>query len=131
MICIKYLNYAIIKRKEDDIMGLLTKSKRNENDPLTVRLDDLDFIFSFDNIDKKINLDEKSLLLLEKGVKSGRLSKTKKKIVAGDYEVKLNSSEEVNNLWLKAFDKLLEYKLIDDEFIITNKGYNYIKSLDT
>ena len=88
-------------------MGLKVKSNRNENDVLSFKIDDIDFTFSFDNIDKKIKLNEKSTILLKEAVEGDRrLSKNKKKIVAGDYEVKLNSSEEVNNLWIVAFDKL-------------------------
>ena len=37
-------------------MGLKVKSLRNENDPLTFKIDDIDFNISFDNIEKEINL---------------------------------------------------------------------------
>ena len=50
----------------------------------------------------------------------------------GDYTVKLNSSLEVNNLWLKAFDKLLEFNLIEkdgDGFRVTSKGKKYYENL--
>ena len=114
-------------------MGLKVKSNRNENDALTFKLDDIDFVFSFDNIEKKVKLNEKSSVLLKEAVKGDRkLSKNKKKIVAGDYEVKLNSSEEVNNLWIMAFDKLTEYKLIEQEgkiYTVTSKGIKYVETL--
>lgn len=114
-------------------MGLKVKSNRNENDPLTFKIDDMDFEFSFDNIDKKIKLDEKSTILLEEAILGDREIKfNKKKIVAGDYEVKLNSSEEINNLWIKALDKLLEYKLIekdDNNYFVTSKGLKYYETL--
>lgn len=114
-------------------MGLKVKSNRGENDPLTFKMDDMDFVFSFDNIDKQIKLDEKSLILLENAIlNEGRLYKNKKKIVAGDYEVKLNSSVEVNELWIRAFDKLKEYGLIskeDDDYVVTAKGMKYYKAL--
>ncbi len=114
-------------------MGLKVKSNRNENDALTFKVDDIDFVFSFDNIEKKAKLNEKSSVLLKEAVKGDRkLSKNKKKIVAGDYEVKLNSSEEVNNLWIMAFDKLTEYKLIEQEgkiYTVTSKGIKYVETL--
>lgn len=114
-------------------MGLQTKSKRNENDPITFRVDDMDFVFSFDNVDKKIKLSEKSQILLEEAIVSaGTLSKSKKKIISGDYEVKLNSSEEINNLWIEAFDKLIEYGLISlsgKEYEVTSKGLKYYNEL--
>ena len=114
-------------------MGLKVKSNRNENDALTFKVDDIDFVFSFDNIEKKVKLNEKSSVLLKEAVKGDRkLSKNKKKIVAGDYEVKLNSSEEVNNLWIMAFDKLSEYKLIQKEdkvYTVTAKGIKYFETL--
>ena len=114
-------------------MGLKVKSNRNENDVLSFKIDDIDFIFSFDNIDKKIKLNEKSTILLKEAVEGDRrLSKNKKKIVAGDYEVKLNSSEEVNNLWIVAFDKLTQYKLIEKEgkeYVVTSKGMEHYKTL--
>ena len=105
-------------------MGLKVKSNRNENDVLS---------FKIDNIDKKIKLNEKSTILLKEAVEGDRrLSKNKKKIVAGDYEVKLNSSEEVNNLWIVAFDKLTQYKLIEKEgkeYVVTSKGMEHYKTL--
>ena len=114
-------------------MGLKVKSNRNENDVLSFKIDDIDFTFSFDNIDKKIKLNEKSTILLKEAVEGDRrLSKNKKKIVAGDYEVKLNSSEEVNNLWVVAFDKLTQYKLIEKEgkeYVVTSKGTEHYKTL--
>ncbi len=114
-------------------MGLKVKSNRNENDVLSFKIDDIDFTFSFDNIDKKIKLNEKSTILLKEAVEGDRrLSKNKKKIVAGDYEVKLNSSEEVNNLWIVAFDKLTQYKLIEKEgkeYVVTSKGMEHYKTL--
>ena len=114
-------------------MGLKVKSNRNENDALTFKVDDIDFVFSLDNIEKKVKLNEKSSALLKEAVKGDRkLSKNKKKIVAGDYEVKLNSSEEVNNLWIMAFDKLTEYKLIEQEgkiYTVTSKGIKYFETL--
>ena len=114
-------------------MGLKVKSNRNENDALTFKVDDIDFVFSLDNIEKKVKLNEKSSVLLKEAVKGDRkLSKNKKKIVAGDYEVKLNSSEEVNNLWIMAFDKLTEYKLIEQEgkiYMVTSKGIKYVETL--
>ena len=114
-------------------MGLKAKSNRNENDVLSFKIDDIDFTFSFDNIDKKIKLNEKSTILLKQAVEGDRrLSKNKKKIVAGDYEVKLNSSEEVNNLWIVAFDKLTQYKLIEKEgkeYVVTSKGMEHYKTL--
>ena len=114
-------------------MGLKVKSNRNENDALTFKVDDIDFVFSLDNIEKKVKLNEKSSVLLKEAVKGDRkLSKNKKKIVAGDYEVKLNSSEEVNNLWIMAFDKLTEYKLIEQEgkiYTVTSKGIKYVETL--
>lgn len=114
-------------------MGLKVKSNRNENDALTFKVDDIDFVFSLDNIEKKVKLNEKSSALLKEAVKGDRkLSKNKKKIVAGDYEVKLNSSEEVNNLWIMAFDKLTEYKLIEQEgkiYTVTSKGIKYVETL--
>lgn len=114
-------------------MGLKVKSNRNENDVLSFKIDDIDFTFSFDNIDKKIKLNEKSTILLKEAVEADRrLSKNKKKIVAGDYEVKLNSSEEVNNLWIVAFDKLTQYKLIEKEgkeYVVTSKGMEHYKTL--
>lgn len=114
-------------------MGLKVKSNRNENDVLSFKIDDIDFTFSFDNIDKKIKLNEKSTILLKEAVEGDRrLSKNKKKIVAGDYEVKLNSSEEVNNLWVIAFDKLTQYKLIEKEgkeYVVTSKGMEHYKTL--
>lgn len=114
-------------------MGLKVKSNRNENDVLSFKIDDMDFTFSFDNIDKKIKLNEKSTILLKEAVEGDRrLSKNKKKIVAGDYEVKLNSSEEVNNLWIVAFDKLTQYKLIEKEgkeYVVTSKGMEHYKTL--
>lgn len=114
-------------------MGLKVKSNRNENDVLSFKIDDIDFTFSFDNIDKKIKLNEKSTILLKEAVEGDRrLSKNKKKIVAGDYEVKLNSSEEVNNLWIVAFDKLTQYKLIEkegQEYVVTSKGMEHYKTL--
>ena len=114
-------------------MGLKVKSNRNENDVLSFKIDDIDFTFSFDNIDKKIKLNEKSTILLKQAVEGDRrLSKNKKKIVAGDYEVKLNSSEEVNNLWIVAFDKLTQYKLIEKEgkeYVVTSKGMEHYKTL--
>lgn len=116
-----------------EIMGLKVKSNRNENDPLTFKVDDMDFVFSFDNIDKKVKLNEKSAILLEEAILGGNtLSKNKKKIVAGDYEVKLNSSEDVNNLWLSSFDKLIEYKLIEKDgknYVVTSKGTEHYKTL--
>ena len=115
------------------IMGLKVKSNRGENDPLTFKVDDMDFVFSFDNIDKKVKLNEKSAILLEEAILGGNtLSKSKKKIVAGDYEVKLNSSEDVNNLWLSSFDKLIEYKLIEKDgknYVVTSKGTEHYKTL--
>lgn len=114
-------------------MGLKVKSNRNENDPLTFKMDDMDFVFSFDNIEKPVKLNEKSAILLEEAILGGNtLSKNKKKIVAGDYEVKLNSSDEVNNLWIVAFDKLLEYKLIEKDgkdYTVTSKGVEHYKTL--
>ncbi|CCY47177.1 unknown [Firmicutes bacterium CAG:822] len=114
-------------------MGLKVKSNRNENDVLSFKIDDIDFTFSFDNIDKKIKLNEKSTILLKEAVEGDRrLSKNKKKIVAGDYEIKLNSSEEVNNLWIVAFDKLTQYKLIEKEgkeYVVTSKGMEHYKTL--
>ena len=114
-------------------MGLKVKSNRNENDVLSFKIDDIDFTFSFDNIDKKIKLNEKSTILLKEAVEGDRrLSKNKKKIVAGDYEVKLNSSEEVNNLWIVAFYKLTQYKLIEKEgkeYVVTSKGMEHYKTL--
>ncbi len=114
-------------------MGLKVKGNRNENDVLSFKIDDIDFTFSFDNIDKKIKLNEKSTILLKEAVEGDRrLSKNKKKIVAGDYEVKLNSSEEVNNLWIVAFDKLTQYKLIEKEgkeYVVTSKGMEHYKTL--
>ena len=114
-------------------MGLKVKSNRNENDVLSFKIDDIDFTFSFDNIDKKIKLNEKSTILLKEAVEGDRrLSKSKKKIVAGDYEVKLNSSEDVNNLWLSSFDKLIEYKLIEKDgknYVVTSKGMEHYKTL--
>ena len=114
-------------------MGLKVKSLRNENDPLTFKFDDIDFNISFDNIEKEIKLDEKSLILLENAIfNDGKIVKNKKKIVMGDYTVKLNSSLEVNNLWLKAFDKLLEFNLIEkdgDDFRVTSKGKKYYENL--
>ena len=114
-------------------MGLKVKSNRNENDVLSFKIDDIDFTFSFDNIAKKIKLNEKSTILLKEAVEGDRrLSKNKKKIVAGDYEVKLNSSEEVNNLWIVAFDKLTQYKLIEKEgkeYVVTSKGMEHYKTL--
>ncbi len=114
-------------------MGLKVKSNRNENDVLSFKIDDIDFTFSFDNIDKKIKLNEKSTILLKEAVEGDRrLSKNKKKIVAGNYEVKLNSSEEVNNLWIVAFDKLTQYKLIEKEgkeYVVTSKGMEHYKTL--
>ena len=116
-----------------EIMGLKVKSNRGENDPLTFKVDDMDFVFSFDNIDKKVKLNEKSAILLEEAILGGNtLSKSKKKIVAGDYEVKLNSSEDVNNLWLSSFDKLIEYKLIEKDgknYVVTSKGTEHYKTL--
>ena len=116
-----------------EIMGLKVKSNRGENDPLTFKVDDMDFVFSFDNIDKKVKLNEKSAILLEEAILGGNtLSKSKKKIVAGDYEVKLNSSEDVNNLWLSSFDKLIEYKLIEKDgknYVVTSKGMEHYKTL--
>lgn len=114
-------------------MGLKVKSLRNENDPLTFKIDDIDFNISFNNIEKEIKLDEKSLILLENAIfNGGKIVKNKKKIVMGDYTVKLNSSLEVNNLWLKAFDKLLEFNLIEkdgDDFRVTSKGEKYYENL--
>lgn len=114
-------------------MGLKVKSNRNENDVLSFKIDDIDFTFSFDNIDKKIKLNEKSTILLKEAVEGDRrLSKNKKKIVAGDYEIKLNSSKEVNNLWIVAFDKLTQYKLIEKEgkeYVVTSKGMEHYKTL--
>ena len=114
-------------------MGLKVKSNRNENDALTFKIDDMDFVFSLDNIDKKVKLNEKSTILLKEAVEgNGELSKSKKKIVAGDYEVKLDASEEVNNLWIAAFDKLAEYKLIqkeDKDYVVTSKGMEHYKTL--
>ncbi len=114
-------------------MGMQSKSKRNENDPVMVRIDDMDFVFSFDNIDKQVKLNEKSSLLLHKAIDGDRrLLKNKKRIMAGDYEVLLNSSEDVNNLWLSAFDKLAEYKFIEKDgkdYIVTSKGLKYFESL--
>ena len=114
-------------------MGLKVKSNRNENDALTFKMDDTLFVFSFDNIEKKIQLNEKSSMILKKAIEGDRkLYKNKKKIVAGDYEVKLNSSEEVNNLWIMAFDKLSEYKLNQKEdkvYTVTAKGIKYFETL--
>lgn len=114
-------------------MGLKVKSNRNENDALTFKVDDMDFVLSFDNIEKRVKLNEKSTILLEKAINGDRrLSKGKKKISAGDYEVKLNSSEDINNLWIVAFDKLIEYKLIekdDDGYVVTSKGDKYYETL--
>lgn len=114
-------------------MGLKVKSLRNENDPLMFKIDDIDFNISFDNIEKEIKLDEKSLIILENAIfNDGKIVKNKKKIVMGDYTVKLNSSLEVNNLWLKAFDKLLEFNLIEkygDDFRVTSKGEKYYENL--
>ena len=114
-------------------MGLKVKSNRSENDPLTFRMDDMDFVFSFDNIDDKIRLSEKSQILLEEAVLGDKkLSKSKKKITSGDYEVKLDSSNEVNNLWLSAFDKLVEYKLIEKDgknYVVTSKGLKQYEAL--
>ena len=88
-------------------MGLKVKSNRNENDALTFKVDDIDFVFSFDNIEKKVKLNEKSSVLLKEAVKGDRkLSKNKKKIVAGDYEVKLNAREEVT-YFTKSLTELL------------------------
>lgn len=114
-------------------MGLKVKSNRNENDPLTFRIDDMDFVFSLDNISKPIKLSEKSQILLKEAIKGDkRLSKGKRRIMAGDYEAELNSSEEVNNLWLSAFDKLLEYKLIEKDgkdYVVTAKGLKHYDTL--
>ena len=114
-------------------MGLKVKSNRNENDPLTFKFDDMDFVFSFDDIDKQVKLNEKSQILLEEAITDdNRLSKSKKKIIAGNYEVKLNSSKDVNDLWVKAFDKLIEYKLIekdDKDYVVTSKGLKYYEAL--
>lgn len=114
-------------------MGLKVKSNRNENDVLSFKVDDMDFVFSLDNIDKKIKLNEKSTMLLKEAIKGNKeLSKSKKKIVAGNYEVKLDASEEVNNLWIIAFDKLLEYRLIEKEgkdYTVTSKGIKYYETL--
>ena len=110
-------------------MGLKVKSLRNENDPLTFKIDDIDFNISFDNIEKEIKLDEKSLILLENAIfNDGKIVKNKKKIVMGDYTVKLNSSLEVNNLWLKAFDKLLEFmdKVYSEKFSGFKDKRNYL-----
>lgn len=114
-------------------MGLKVKSNRNENDPLTFNMGDMDFFVSFDNIDKKINLDEKSLILLKEAINGDkRLSLSKKRILAGDYEVLLNSSLEVNELWVKAFDKLTENKFIEKDgkdYVVTSKGFSYYENL--
>lgn len=114
-------------------MGLKVKSNRNENDPLTFNMGDMDFFVSFDNIDKKVKLDEKSLILLKEAINGNkRLSLSKKMILAGDYEVLLNSSLEVNELWVKAFDKLIENKFIEEDgkdYVVTSKGFEYYESL--
>ena len=114
-------------------MGLKVKSNRNENDPLTFKLDDMDYVFSFDNIDEPIKLSEKGQILLEEAILGdNRLYKNKKKIEAGNYKVKLNSSDEVNKLWIMAFDKLIEYKLIDKDdngYFVTSKGLKYYENL--
>ena len=113
-------------------MGLKVKSNRGENDPLTFRVDDMDFVFSFDNIEQ-MKLNEKSQNLLKEAIRGDKkLFKGKKKLLAGDYEVKLNSSEEVNNLWLSAFDKLAEYKLIEKDgkdYVVTSKGLKHYETL--
>ncbi len=113
-------------------MGLKVKSDRNENDPLTFKFNDMDYVFSFDMKDK-IKLSEKSQILLEEAITDdNRLSKSNKKIIAGNYEVKLNSSKEVNDLWVKAFDKLIEYKLIEKDgkdYVVTSKGLKYYEAL--
>lgn len=114
-------------------MGLKVKSNRNESDPITFKFDDMDFVFSFDNIDKQVKLSEKSQFLLNKAIEDdNKLFKGKKKIMAGDYEVELNASAEVNNLWIMAFDKLFEYKLIEKsgkDYVVTSKGLKYHKAL--
>lgn len=114
-------------------MGLQTKSKRNENEPVTISLDDMDFVFAFDSLEKEIKLDEKGIILLKKAVEvDGLLFRNKKRIKAGDYEVSLNASKEVNDLWIYSFDKLLEYELIEKvgtKYKVTDKGQKYYKTL--
>ena len=42
------------------------------------------------------------------------------------------SSEDVNNLWLSSFDKLIEYKLIEKDgknYVVTSKGTEHYKTL--
>ncbi len=113
-------------------MGMLTKSKRGENDPISFNFDDMNFSISFDNIDKKVKLDEKSLKLLEEAIKvNDELIKTDKKICSGDYKVFLKN-DDTSSLWIKAFDKLLEYKLIRKDnlnYVVTDKGKKYLNKL--
>lgn len=112
-------------------MGLKVKSDRNENDPLTFNIGDMDFFVEFDNTPKNVKLDEKGLILLKEAINGNkRLSLNKKRILAGDYEVLLNSSLEINELWIKAFDKLVSNKFIEkdvNDYVVTSKGIEYFK----
>lgn len=111
-------------------MGMLTKSNRNEDDLLTLNLNDMDFSISFDNVEKKIKLNEKSLMLLEKAIKQNCfLIKNDKLIKVGNYKINLKN-DDVSKLWLKSFDKLVEYKLIlknDSNYIVSDKGKKYFR----
>ncbi len=112
-------------------MGLKVKSDRNENDPLEFNIGDMGFLVSFDDTPKKVKLDEKGLILLKKAIDGNkRLSFNKKRILAGDYEVLLNCSVEVNELWIKAFDKLVDNNFIEKDaadYVVTFKGIEYLE----
>lgn len=109
-------------------MGMLSKSKRNEEGPLTLNLDDLDFSISFDKLEKKIKLNDNSMILLEKAIKGNhKLTRDKKTIKAGRFKV--DSDDE----WNYAFDKLLEYNMIiknDFDYGVTSKGIDYYNNID-
>jgi hypothetical protein len=108
-------------------MGYLTKGKRRENEPLTITLDDQDFIFSFDNI-SKTKLNEKSKMILTKAKENNDLIKVKaKEIVIGKSIIEFNKLEKP--LWDEALTKLINGKYIikkeNNIYEITKKGLEY------
>ncbi|MDD6323787.1 MAG: hypothetical protein PUA73_04215 [Bacilli bacterium] len=107
-------------------MGMLTKSKRGENDPLTFSLDNMDFSISLDNVNK-IKLNEKSVFLLKKAILNNcTLNKNNKKIVIGDEAIFIDEA------WSRAFNKLLDSNLIvkaSEGYNVTDKGLKHYNSL--
>lgn len=105
-------------------MGLVTRGME-ENDKLSINLNDQNFEFNLFGLD--VNLDVKSTILLREAIeRNSNISCTYK----NDHEL-FKIGDFITNddvLWQKAIDELLNYEFIrkeNNQYIVTSRGLEY------